>query len=76
MDGAPAFAPDGKTLFFVSDRDGNADLFAMPFEPMAPIDSHQATNLTRHPDGDFRPAVFPDGERIAFSSDRVDDYPG
>lgn len=75
MDGAPAFAPDGKTLFFVSDRDGNADLFAMPFEPMAPVNSHQATNLTRHPDGDFRPAVSPDGKRIAFSSDRGFDRP-
>ncbi len=75
MDGAPAFAPDGKTLFFVSDRDGNADMFAMPFEPMAPVNSHQATNLTRHPDGDFRPAVSPDGKQIAFSSDRGFDRP-
>jgi Tol biopolymer transport system component len=29
-----------------------------------------ATNLTRHPSGDFRPSVSPDGRQLAFSTDR------
>src|SRR5580765_3766472 len=58
MDAAPAFTPDGKALLFVSDRDGGADVFAMPF-------------LTHNPGGDFRPAVSPDGKTVAFSSDRA-----
>lgn len=65
------FSPDGRTLFFVSDRDGNADLFTMPFRPDDPGGADQARNLTRNPAGDFRPAVSPDGKTVAFSSDRA-----
>ena len=70
MDAAPAFTPDGQSLLFVSDREGNADLFEMPFRPGDPRAGNAVVNLTRNPAGDFRPAVSPDGRTVAFSSDR------
>ena len=74
MDAAPAFTPDGKSLLFVSDRGGNADLFAMPFRPIDLSAGDEARNLTGSPAGDFRPAVSPDGKTVAFSSDRDYDH--
>ena len=77
LDAAPAFTPDGKALLFVSDRDGNADVFTMPFDPDDPGAGDKARNLTRAPAGDYRPAASPDGKTVAFSSDRDHwrDYP-
>lgn len=70
MEDQAAISPDGRTIAFVSTRDGNADVFVMPFRPIETARLDGATNLTRHPGGDFRPAFSPDGRRIAFSSDR------
>jgi Tol biopolymer transport system component len=70
LEDAPALSPDGKQLVFVSTRDGNADIFVMPFQPEGPDASGDAVNLTRHKGGDFNPAFSPDGKRIVFSSDR------
>jgi Tol biopolymer transport system component len=70
MEDQATFSPDGSTLFFVSTRDGNADIYSMPFRPDRTQRIDDATNLTRHEAGDFRPAVSPDGGRIAFSSTR------
>jgi parallel beta-helix repeat protein len=73
MEDQATFSPDGRTLFFVSTRDGSADIYSIPFRPERPQPVADAVNLTRHPAGAFRPAVSPDGRRIAFSSDR--DHP-
>jgi len=70
MEDAPVVSSDGKTLAFVSTRDGNADIFIMPFRPDGPPAEKEAINLTRHPGGDFNPAFSPDGRFIVFSSDR------
>lgn len=70
MEDQAAFSPDGETLFFVSTRDGNADIFTLPFLPGTIQSMDGAANITRHPGGDFRPAVSPDGSRVAFSTDR------
>ncbi len=70
QNGAPAFAPDGTELLFVSDRAGNADIYRMPFRPGRSPSDQSAVNLTRDAAGDFRPAVSPDGRRVAFSTDR------
>ena len=59
---APAWSPDGRTIVFVSWRDGNGEVYAMD------ADSSGPRNLTQHPATDVRPAWSPDGRRIAFVS--------
>ena len=59
---APAWSPDGRTIVFVSWRDGNGEVYAMD------ADSSSPRNLTQDPAKDVRPAWSPDGRRIAFVS--------
>ena len=61
---APAWSPDGRTIVFVSWRDGNGEVYAMD------ADSSSPRNLTQGPAKDVRPAWSPDGRRIAFVSRR------
>ena len=61
---APAWSRDGRTIVFVSWRDGNGEVYAMN------ADSSEPRNLTQHPAKDVRPAWSPDGRRIAFVSRR------
>jgi len=61
---APSWSPDGRTIVFVSWRDGNGEVYAMDADGSGP------RNLTQHPAKDVRPAWSPDGGRIAFVSRR------
>ena len=61
---APAWSPDGRTIVFVSGRDGNGEVYAMN------ADGSEPRNLTQHPANDVRPAWSPEGRRIAFVSRR------
>ena len=61
---APAWSHDGRTIVFVSWRDGNGEVYAMD------ADSSGPRNLTQYPAKDVRPAWSPDGRRIAFVSRR------
>ena len=62
---APAWSPDGRTIVFVSWRDGNGEVYAMDANGSGP------RNLTQNPaKKDVRPAWSPDGRRIAFVSSR------
>jgi Tol biopolymer transport system component len=60
----PAWSPDGRTIVFVSWRDGNGEVYAMD------ADSSSPRNLTQDPAQDVRPAWSPDGRRIAFVTRR------
>lgn len=68
---APALSPDGQILYFVSTKDGTANIYKISLidEPF-PLDLSKATNLTANASGSFRPAVSPDGQSIVFSSNR------
>ena len=61
---APAWSRDGRTIVFVSWRDGNGEVYAMDADGSGP------RNLTQHPAKDVRPAWSPEGRRIAFVSRR------
>ena len=56
----PAWAPDGRKLAFVSQRDGNSEIYVMN------ADGSGLRNVTRTPSNDLAPAWSPDGRAIAF----------
>ena len=62
IEGAPAWSPDGKYLYFASDRTGIYNLFA--WEPETKI-LHQITNVLG---GAFSPCPSPDNKKLAFAS--------
>ena len=68
-EGEPTFSPDGRTIAYVSDRDGNFEIY------LQQIDGGPAINLTRDPADDVQPAFSPDGREIAFVSSRAGGTP-
>jgi len=60
----PIFSPDGKTIAFTGEYDGNVDVFTVPAAGGVP------TRLTAHPAGDTAVGFTPDGSRVLFRSGR------
>jgi tricorn protease len=58
------FSPDGKTIAFTGEYDGNTDVFTMPASGGVP------KRLTWHPSADRVVGWSPDGKRILFRSNR------
>ena len=61
----PAFSFDGSRIAFVSQRDGNAEIYLMN------ADGTGTTRVTADPLTDGRPAFTPDGQTIVFHSSRT-----
>jgi tricorn protease len=60
----PVFSPDGKTLAFSAQYDGNTDVYTLP------IEGGQPKRLTWHPGADLVRGFTPDGKAVVFSSAR------
>jgi dipeptidyl aminopeptidase/acylaminoacyl peptidase len=60
----PAWSPDGRKIAFVSDRDGNREIY------VANADGSSPRRMTDNPATDQFPAWSPHGSKIAFVSDR------
>lgn len=68
----PAWSPDGRRIAFTSERyddiqpdyDGNAEILVLD------LDTRRISRLTHHPADDAFPTWSPDGDRIAFASQR------
>jgi len=62
FDGDPGWSPDGKRLVFVSDRDGNYEIYSIL------ADGTDIRRLTNNPGHDSFPKFSPDGTQISFNS--------
>jgi Tol biopolymer transport system component len=69
-DDQAALSPDKRAVAFVSTRDaGSNDIYILD------LATRKVRNLTKSPGGDFRPSWAPDGQTIAFTSDRGTGFP-
>ncbi len=60
----PVFSPDGDTIAFSGEYDGNIDVYTIPAAGGVP------KRITFHPDADYAVAWTPDGSHIIFRSTR------
>lgn len=60
----PHFSPDGKSIAFTGQYDGNTDVYLIP------VEGGQPKRLTWHPSADIVTGWTPDGKEILFTSSR------
>ena len=60
----PVFSPDGSTIAFTGEYDGNTDVFTVPASGGIPF------RVTYHPAADYAVGWTPDGKEIVFRSNR------
>lgn len=64
LESHPVFSPDGQTIAFSAQYDGNTDVYTIPLTGGIP------TRLTSHPAPDTVRGFTPDGKSVLFSSPR------
>ena len=64
QDSSPSWSPDSSKIAFMSDRDGNDEIYVMDANGKNPV------NLTNHPSWDSSANWSPDGKKIVFFSHR------
>lgn len=70
-DGEPDFAPDGKRIAFVSNRDGNPEIYTISLD-----NNEEPRRLTDWEGWDEFPDWHPDGSKILFESEGRDGFDG
>ncbi|WP_394824133.1 hypothetical protein [Pendulispora albinea] len=60
QEGGPSFSPDGRWLFFHSDRSGVSNVYAWN------VQTHELKQVTNVVNGAYQPAVSPDGRTLAY----------
>ncbi|WP_411274882.1 PDZ domain-containing protein [Daejeonella sp.] len=65
VESSPFFSPDGRTIAFTGQYDGNTDVYVIPTLGGVP------KRLTYHPGADLVKAFSPDGKTVLFSSSRA-----
>jgi plastocyanin len=63
-EGSPVWSPDGTTIAFTSDRDGNEEIYVTDVTGLHPV------RLTNNVASDRKPDWSPDGSKIVFFSNR------
>ena len=58
-DNQPSFSPDGRTLYYTSQRDGQTDIYRID------IASGQGVQVTRTAESEYSPTVMPDGKHLS-----------
>lgn len=71
------WSPDGKALFFVSDREGQEDLYRArsaedPPQPLSDSHRFEIERVTDDPRSEYGPQLSPDGKELAFVRERGD----
>ena len=61
----PVFSPDGKSIAYSAQVDGNIDVYLLPVEGGVP------KRLTYHPGADVAQGFTPDGKAVMFTSPRA-----
>jgi len=64
VESSPAFSPDGKSIAFTAQYEGNPDVYIVP------IDGGVPKRLTWHPGADEVQGFTPDGKKVLFTSGR------
>jgi tricorn protease len=65
LESYPVFSPDGKSVAFAGEYEGNLDVYVVPAAGGVPL------RLTHHPDPDVPVTWTPDGKNIIFRSTRA-----
>jgi TolB protein len=65
IDTEPTFAPDGRTLYFVSDRGGGPQVYRMP------VAGGMAQRVTFGGDYNVSPKISPDGKQMVYVARRA-----